>query len=64
VAEDGREGNVGILRMDDQLPDLTVVLPDVRPRLAGIGRFVDAVAGRDVAANVGLARPDVNDAGV
>ena len=36
-------------------------VPDVRPGLAGVGRLVDAVARRDVAADVGLARADVDD---
>jgi hypothetical protein len=64
VAEDRGEGDVRIVRMDDHLPDLSVMLPDVRPGLAGIRGFVDAVAGRHVATDVGFARAHVDDAGV
>ena len=35
--------------------------PDVRPGLAGVGRLVDAVALEHVAAQLGLAHPDVDD---
>ena len=44
--------------------DLAVLLPDVLPGLAGVGGFVDAVAGLDVAADVGLAGADVDDVGI
>ena len=37
---------------------------DVRPRLAGVGGFVDAVARHDVAADARLAHADVDDVGV
>ena len=37
---------------------------DVRPRLAGVGGLVDAVAGHDVAADARLAHADVDDVGV
>ena len=37
---------------------------DVRPRLAGVGRLVDAVARLDVAADARLAHPDEDDVGV
>ena len=40
--------------------DLAFLLPDVLPGLAGVGGLVDAVAGRDVAADVGLAGADVD----
>ena len=61
VAEHRGEGDVGILRVDDHGPDLAFLLPDVRPGLAGVGRLVDAVARGHVAADVGLARADVDD---
>src|SRR5262249_42947549 len=60
VAEDRREGNVGILRVDDAGADLALLLPVVLPGPAGVGGLVDAVAGRDVAADVGLAGADVD----
>src|SRR5205807_1957646 len=41
-----------------------LLLPDVLPGLAGVGRFVDAVAGLDVAADVRLAGADVDHVGV
>ena len=46
VAEHGREGDVGVGRVDDHRADLALLLPDVLPGLAGVGRFVDAVARR------------------
>src|SRR5205085_1837747 len=53
LAEDGGEGDVGVLRVDGDLTDLTFLLPDVGPVLTGVGRAVEAVARLDVAADVG-----------
>src|SRR5439155_26882660 len=36
---------------------------NVRPGLSAIDRFIDAVAGHDVAADAGLAHADVHDVG-
>jgi hypothetical protein len=47
--------------MDDHRADLPFLLPHVRPRLAAVDRLVDAVAGRDVAADVGFTGADVDD---
>src|SRR5262249_18262509 len=41
-----------------------LLLPDVLPRLAGVGAAVDAVADLDVAADVGLAGAGVDHIGV
>src|SRR4051812_18290578 len=60
VAEDGGEGNVRVRRMHDQRADLTRLFPDVLPGFAGVSGLVDTVAGGDVAADVRLARADVN----
>src|SRR5262249_5325776 len=60
VTKDSREGEVGALRVDDQLADLAFLFPDVLPRLAAVRGLVDAVAGRHVAANVPLAGTDVD----
>ena len=48
--------------MDADFGDvLRLAEADVLPRLARVGRFVDAVAGLDVAANARLARADEDD---
>src|SRR5262249_11241988 len=60
VAEDRREGDVRVGRVDGHGADLALLLPDVLPGLTGIGGFVDAVARRHVAADVGLATADVD----
>src|SRR5439155_2552308 len=44
VAEDRREGDVRVLRVDDHRPDLSLLFPDVRPGLPPGGRLVDAVS--------------------
>src|SRR6185503_9567836 len=64
VSEHGGEGDVGIGRVDDHRADLPLLLPDLRPGLAGVRRLVDAVARRDVAADVRLPRADVDHARV
>ena len=65
MTECRHEHDVGVGRVHADLRDvLRVSQADLRPRLAGIGRLVDAVARRDVAADLGLARADVDDVGV
>src|SRR5207247_5339281 len=64
VAQDGREGDVRVLRVDDHRADLSVLLQDVGPGLAAVGRLVDAVSGGDVASDVRLPRADVQNGGV
>ena len=52
----------GIARVDDDLRDLLAVAQaEVRPRLAGVGGLVDAVAGREVGALQPFAAADVDD---
>src|SRR5262249_42228316 len=60
VAEDRGEGHVRVLRVDGHRADLPDLLPDVLPRLAGVGALEDADAGRDVPADVRLAAADVD----
>ena len=43
---------------------MRVAQTGVAPRLAGVGCFVDAVAGVEVAANVALAGSGVDDVGI
>ena len=65
AAEVGDEDDVGVGRMDADLRDrVGVVEADVRPGLAGVGGFVDAVAAHDVAADAGFAHADVDDVGI
>ncbi len=64
VAEDGGEGEVGVRGMDDHGSDLPLLRPDVRPGLPSVGRLVDPVARGDVSPDVGLARADIDDAGI
>src|SRR5262249_55876440 len=61
VAQDRGVGDVGVMRVDDELADLPGLPPDVLPGLAAVGALVEAVAGGDVAADVGLAGADVDD---
>jgi hypothetical protein len=52
VPERAREHHVGISRIDHDAPDAAGHLETgVRPCLAGVGRLVDTVTDRDVAAN-------------
>src|SRR5262249_11813265 len=60
MAQYCRESHIGIGWMDDHAADLSFLDPDVAPRLAGVGGFVDTVAGCNVAADVGLAAADVD----
>ena len=62
MAERGDVDEVGVRRVDADRGDGQRLLEaDVRPRLAGVGRLVDAVALDDVAAQLGLAHADVDD---
>src|SRR6185312_422698 len=62
MAERGDKDAVGIERVDIHRRDhLAVVEADVRPRLAGVGGFVHAVAGRQIGSNDTGARADVDD---
>src|SRR5438128_1408909 len=61
MAQGRGKGDVGVCGMNDDLADLTFLFPDMGPVLAGVGGFVDAVAGGHVAANVSLSRADVDD---
>ena len=65
VAEVGDVDDVGVGRMDADAGDrLRLAEADVRPRLAGVGRLIQAVAGQDVAADARLAHPEEDDVGV
>src|SRR5579884_2058562 len=56
---------VGIMGMDAHLGDVAGILQtEVYPGFARIGRFVDAIAMRDVAANSCLAHASVDDVGI
>ena len=62
VTEGGDEDVVRILRIDSHRRDLLRLLEaDVLPVPAAVGRAVHAVAVREILAEVGLARPDVDD---
>ena len=60
VPEEGREGDLRIGGMDDDLADLPLLVEHMEPALAGVDRLVDAVTGLNIAANVGLARADID----
>ena len=65
VAERGDEEAVGIARVDGDVGDLLrVAQAQMRPRLAGVGRLVDAVAGREIRPVQAFAAADVDDVGV
>ena len=65
VAEGAGEHDVGIARIDRDAADASRrIEPGVRPGLARIGRLVDAVADRDVAADERLARAGPHDVGI
>src|SRR6185503_20292601 len=62
VAEGGHVHEVGIARMHADAADLhRLAQAEVRPRLAGVARAVDAVAVGHVAADAALAHAGVND---
>src|SRR5260370_35942839 len=61
-AEVGDEHDVGIRGMNADFRDrIRVGKADMRPRLARVARFVDAVPGHDVAAYARLAHADEHD---
>src|SRR6185503_463532 len=65
MAQDRDEQTIGILRIDGDLRDLLAVAEaEARPRLARVGRLVDAVAGREVRTLQPFAAADINDVGV
>ena len=60
VSERCDENEFRIPRIDEDAADLPrVIEADVRPRLACVGGFVDAVAERDLRTHVGLARSNI-----
>ncbi len=62
VAESGDEHGIRVFRIDDDPADLTRVLQaDVGPGLAAIGGFVNAVAAREIRANIRFARAGVEN---
>src|SRR5262249_44202474 len=65
VAQRAREHHLRVRRIDDDATDAPgLVEPHVLPRLPGLGRLVDAVADRDVAADPCLAGPGPDDVGI
>ena len=53
------------MRMDAQAPDIArVCKPQMRPGLTPVGRLVDAIAVRDIAADGRLAHADIDDIGI
>ena len=65
VAERGDVDDVGILRMDADAADLLGVgESDVFPGAAGVGRFVDTVAVRGIAADAAFAHAGVDHVGI
>ena len=58
----GHEKPVGIFRVDSELRDLlTVAQSQMRPRLASISRFVNAIPDRKIRAMQSFTAADVND---
>src|SRR4051794_10841779 len=65
MAEDRDEESIRVLWIDDDLRNLLAVTQaEVRPRLSGIGGFVDAVSGGEIGPLQSFAAPDVDDVGV
>src|SRR6266849_5090312 len=61
MTERGDQHVVGVVRIDPNARNvLRVFQSDVLPRLAGIGRFVDAIAIRDIPTQAGLACPQID----
>src|SRR5450759_4908740 len=61
MPEHGNEDSILVARVDDDSADLlSVAEAEVTPGLARIGRFVDAVTGREVGPLNTFARPDVD----
>ena len=62
MAEHGDEQPIGVARVDDDVGNLLAVAEaEMRPRLAGVGRLVDAVADRQIGAGEPFAAADVDD---
>src|SRR5690606_22354397 len=65
VPEGGHVDGLGILRVDSHAGDVARVLQaQVGPGVAAVVGAVDAIPGDDVAADAGLAHPDVDDVAV
>ncbi len=65
MAQRRDEQPIGILRIDGDVGNLLrVAQTEVRPRPPGVGRLVDAVAGREVGTMQAFAAADVDDVGV
>ena len=65
MAERRDEQPIRVARIDGDVGNLLrVAQPEMRPRLAGVGRLVDAVAGREVRPMEPFAAADVDDVGV
>ncbi len=65
LPERGDENDFGVAGVDPDLGDsVGLGEADVVPGLAGIGALVHPIAGHDVAANAGLAHPDIHDVGI
>src|SRR5205823_2900872 len=61
VPEDGDENAIGIARVNGDGTDLLAVAQaEMLPGLAGVGGFVDAIAGREVGAAQSFAAADIN----
>jgi hypothetical protein len=62
VSHRGRKDDVRVARIDrERRRHVRVAQPRIRPGLAGVGRFVDAVARVEVTADVGLAGTRIDD---
>ena len=65
MSEGRDQHDVGIARVDDDRSDVARVFQsDIVPGPAGVGRFVNAVAVRDVAAQTGFAAARIKNVGV
>src|SRR5882672_11308979 len=65
MAESGDEQAIRVFRIDGDLWNLLrVAQAEMRPRRAGIRRFVDAVADREVRPRQSLAAADINNVGI
>ncbi len=65
VAERSNENDIGIRGMDDDGADVACVFEaDVGPGLSGIGRFVNAIAERNIAADARFAGAGVDHVGI
>ena len=65
MAEDGDEELVGVARIDGDLRDLLAVAQaEVGPGFAGVGGFVEAIAGGEIGALEAFAAAGVDDVGI